>query len=122
MPGSIWLSGSPSATRNLGNDGYRPGPTAAMNWPWDCISTRARTSGASEVSLQAAAASAQAWSARVRADGSLISAEHKGSIHSVAAQLQGAPACNGWAFWHVERKGELVLIDRLRQQLRGELG
>jgi modification methylase len=65
---------------------------------------------------------ARRWSARVRADGSLISAEHKGSIHSVAAQLQGAPACNGWAFWHVERKGELVLIDHLRQQLRGELG
>src|SRR6266566_4045357 len=64
---------------------------------------------------------ARRWSARVRADGSLISAEHKGSIHSVAAQLQGAPACNGWAFWHVERRGELVLIDRLRQQIRGEL-
>jgi len=62
------------------------------------------------------------WSARVRADGSVISAEHRGSIHSVAAQLQGAPACNGWAFWHVERKGQLVVIDRLRQQLRGELG
>jgi len=65
---------------------------------------------------------ARRWSAKVRADGSLISAEHRGSIHSVAAQLQGAPACNGWAFWHVERKGELVLIDRLRQQIRGELG
>ncbi len=65
---------------------------------------------------------ARRWTARVRADGSLISAEHRGSIHSVAAQLQGAPACNGWAFWHVERKGELVLIDRLRQQIRGELG
>ena len=62
------------------------------------------------------------WTARVRADGSLISAEHRGSIHSVAAQLQGAPACNGWAFWHVERQGQLVLIDRLRQQVRGELG
>jgi len=58
------------------------------------------------------------WTARVRADGSLISAEHRGSIHSVAAQVQGAPACNGWAFWHVERGGKLVLIDRLRQQLR----
>src|SRR6202140_2929575 len=56
------------------------------------------------------------WSARVRADGSLISAEHRGSIHFVGAQVQGAPACNGWAFWHVERKGELVLIDRLGQQ------
>src|ERR1700676_5534717 len=55
------------------------------------------------------------WSARVRADGSVISAEHRGSIHFVAGRLQGAPACNGWAFWHVERNGELVLIDRLRQ-------
>ena len=61
------------------------------------------------------------WSARVRADGSLISAEHRGSIHSVAAQVQGAPACNGWAFWHVERQGRLVLIDSLRQQLRSEM-
>ena len=61
------------------------------------------------------------YAARVRADGSVISAEHKGSIHFVGAQVQGAPACNGWAFWHVERRGELVLIDRLRQQLRGEL-
>jgi modification methylase len=61
------------------------------------------------------------WSARVRADGSLISAEHRGSIHSVAAQVQGASACNGWAFWHVERQGRLVLIDSLRQQLRTEM-
>ena len=61
------------------------------------------------------------FNARVRADGSLISAEHRGSIHSVAAQVQGAPACNGWAFWHVERQGRLVLIDSLRQQLRSEM-
>ena len=61
------------------------------------------------------------FAARVRADGSLISAEHRGSIHSVAAQLQGAPACNGWAFWHVERNGSLVSIDLFRQQLRAEL-
>jgi len=65
--------------------------------------------------------SGRRWSARVRADGSLISAKHRGSIHSVAAQVQGAPACNGWAFWHVERRGELVLIDRLRQQVRAEM-
>src|SRR5579862_9687928 len=62
------------------------------------------------------------WSARVRADGSLISADHRGSIHFVGAQVQGAPSCNGWAFWHIERRGELVVIDSLRQQLRGELG
>ncbi len=61
------------------------------------------------------------YRARVRADGSLISAEHKGSIHAVAAQLQGAPACNGWAFWHVERSGQPVSIDWFRQQLRSEL-
>jgi modification methylase len=60
------------------------------------------------------------WTARVRADGSLISAEHRGSIHSVAAQLQGAPACNGWAFWYVQRHGGAVPIDALRQQVRAE--
>ncbi len=60
------------------------------------------------------------YQARVRADGTLISAEHRGSIHFVGAQVQGAPACNGWAFWHVERRGRLVLIDELRQQLRAE--
>ena len=62
------------------------------------------------------------WRARVRADGSLISAEHRGSIHAVGAQVQGAAACNGWAFWHVERQGRLVLIDSLRQQVRAEIG
>jgi modification methylase len=62
------------------------------------------------------------WTARVRADGSLISAEHRGSIHAVAARIQGAPACNGWAFWHVERNGNLVSIDQFRQQLRSEMG
>src|ERR1043166_6697826 len=62
------------------------------------------------------------WSARVGADGSVIPAQHRGSIHFVAAQLQGAPACNGWAFWHVERGGRLKLIDEFRQQLRAEMG
>src|SRR5580704_12509604 len=62
------------------------------------------------------------FAARVRADGSIISAEHRGSIHAVGAQVQGAAACNGWAFWHVERRGRLVLIDSLRQQLRAEIG
>jgi modification methylase len=62
------------------------------------------------------------WSARVRADGTLISAEHRGSIHFVGAQVQGAPACNGWAFWYVERGGRPKLIDEFRQQLRAEIG
>jgi len=58
------------------------------------------------------------WTAKVRADGHLISAEHKGSIHAVGAAVQGAPACNGWTFWHAERKGMPVPIDAFRQQVR----
>jgi modification methylase len=61
------------------------------------------------------------WTAKVRADGTLIAAESKGSIHSVGAAVQGAPACNGWTFWHVERRGEMVPIDLFRQQVRSEL-
>jgi modification methylase len=61
------------------------------------------------------------WTAKVRADGTLISAEHKGSIHQVAAAVQGAPACNGWTFWMVERKGHAVPIDLLRQEMRSSL-
>lgn len=58
--------------------------------------------------------------AKVRADGSVISSELSGSIHKVAANVQGAPACNGWTFWHFEEKGTLVPIDILRQQVRTE--
>lgn len=60
-------------------------------------------------------------SARVRADGSLISADRSGSIHQLGADLQGAPACNGWNFWCFEDRGKLVSIDMLRQRLRAEL-
>jgi modification methylase len=61
------------------------------------------------------------WSARVRADGSLISDRAQGSIHHVGAEVQGAAACNGWTFWFHEVNGDLVPIDRYRQQLRAEL-
>ncbi len=60
------------------------------------------------------------YSARVRADGTLVCADATGSIHRVAAHLQGLDACNGWTFWHFEHRGKLVLIDVLRQQLRSE--
>ena len=59
--------------------------------------------------------------ARVRADGSLSSSnalgEHRGSIHQVGAAVQGAPACNGWTFWHLDGRP----IDHLRQQVRAGL-
>ena len=61
------------------------------------------------------------WFAKVRADGSLISERTSGSIHSVGAAVQGAPACNGWTFWHVERNGDPVLIDAFRQRIRSEM-
>jgi modification methylase len=61
------------------------------------------------------------WTAKVRADGSVISADHRGSIHRVGAAVQGAPACNGWQFWCVQMEGKLVPIDFLRQRLRAEM-
>ena len=60
-------------------------------------------------------------SAKVRADGSIISAEHRGSIHRVGAAVQNAPACNGWQFWCFDVEGKLVSIDMLRQKVRAEL-
>lgn len=60
-------------------------------------------------------------SAKVHADGSIISSEHRGSIHHVGAAVQDAPACNGWQFWHFDREGQLISIDLLRQKLRSEL-
>ena len=61
------------------------------------------------------------WSAKVRADGTLIASDCKGSIHKVGAEVQGAPACNGWQFWNLDVEGRLVSIDILRQKLRAEL-
>ena len=59
------------------------------------------------------------FSAQVRADGSLITdSKQSGSIHSLGAQLQSLPSCNGWIFWHVERDGKPVLIDRFRDDIR----
>lgn len=61
------------------------------------------------------------FTAKIRADGSIVSAQDRGSIHKVGAAVQGAPACNGWTFWHVETDGGLIPIDVLRQKLRAEL-
>ena len=58
------------------------------------------------------------WTAKIRADGSLISEDKKGSIHSVGADLQGLQACNGWTFWYIKRSGKLIPIDSLRHAAR----
>ena len=61
------------------------------------------------------------WTAKVRADGTIISAEHRGSIHQVGAAVQRQPSCNGWTFWCMSVEGKTVPIDVLRQKLRAEL-
>ena len=59
------------------------------------------------------------YRARVRADGSLaIDGGRSGSIHQIGATVQGLPSCNGWTFWHVERRGQLVPIDAMREDFR----
>ncbi|MCI0710394.1 MAG: site-specific DNA-methyltransferase [Chloroflexi bacterium] len=61
------------------------------------------------------------YQAVVRADGMVVSDGFKGSIHKVMTHLMGHGASNGWDFWHYETPiGELISIDRLREQYRRE--
>lgn len=62
------------------------------------------------------------WRAKVRADGSLALGEDTGSIHKLGAKIQNAPSCNGWTFWHTERRGKLEPIDTVRERYRKEVG
>jgi len=61
-------------------------------------------------------------SATVAADGTISANGARGSIHQVGAAVQNAPSCNGWTFWHVERDGALVPLDRLRSELAARRG
>lgn len=61
------------------------------------------------------------YRAVIRLDGSLDMDGEAGSIHKSGARAQGLDACNGWTFWHVEKDGELLVIDALRQQYRKEV-
>ncbi|MDC0887208.1 site-specific DNA-methyltransferase [Altererythrobacter sp.] len=55
------------------------------------------------------------WTATVRADGSLVHEKQTGSIHGLGKDLQGAPSCNGWTFWHYKDEGVAKPIDAVRQ-------
>ncbi len=55
------------------------------------------------------------WVATVRADGSLSYGKQVGTIHGLGKDLQGAPSCNGWTFWHYEVDGDVKPIDAARQ-------
>ncbi len=52
----------------------------------------------------------------VTADGSIRAGKLQGSIHKIGAEVQNAPSCNGWTFWHFERDGALMAIDVLRTE------
>jgi modification methylase len=56
--------------------------------------------------------------ALVRADGAIMLGDKVGSIHRIGAVAQGAEACNGWTFWHIQTKSGLRLIDELRAEIR----
>jgi modification methylase len=64
---------------------------------------------------------ARRYRARVRADGSLAFRGDAGSIHQMGAAAQGAPSCNGWTFWHMERGGALEPIDTVREAYRRDI-
>jgi modification methylase len=63
---------------------------------------------------------ARRWAATVTADGSIRCGTAQGSIHQIGAQVQEAPSCNGWAFWHVEAPGgRLRVLDEFRAAIIG---
>lgn len=55
------------------------------------------------------------WIATVRTDGSLEWQGKTGSIHGLGKDLQNAPSCNGWSFWHYETGADVQPIDAARQ-------
>jgi hypothetical protein len=57
----------------------------------------------------------------VGADGTLRCGAATGSIHKVGADLQAAPSCNGWMFWHLpQRDGLLLLLHELRARIAAQ--
>ncbi len=58
--------------------------------------------------------------AKVRADGTLIAHDARGSIHQVGSILEGAPSCNGWTYWCFKRDNAKLPIDVLRQKVRAD--
>jgi modification methylase len=60
--------------------------------------------------------------AKVRADGSLVVDGATGSIHQIAAHVQGLEAFNGWAYWCLSgRGGAREPINNLREKIRSQL-
>ena len=56
--------------------------------------------------------------AKIMVDGSIKHQEFEGSIHKIAAKIEGTESCNGWTYWHYQSGNLLKPIDELRQRLR----
>jgi len=56
----------------------------------------------------------------IHADGSLIMKNKKASIHKMGAEIQKAPSCNGWTYWHRKdtNTNKAIPIDDLRKIMR----
>ncbi len=54
--------------------------------------------------------------AKVLANATLEWDNKTGSIHKISATILDKTANNGWTFWHVPQKGDLVLLDELRDR------
>ena len=61
------------------------------------------------------------FEAIIRADGSIACQNITGSIHKVAAKIQGTESCNGWTFWYLNMDGKNVLIDNLRNEIHSQM-
>ncbi len=57
----------------------------------------------------------------VQADSSLVFGDMAGSIHKISANILEKKANNGWDYWYVDRDGELLSIDRLREEYRKKM-
>lgn len=57
----------------------------------------------------------------IKADSQLRADDLVGSIHKISAHVQGKSGANGWEFWYYEDEaGQLISIDRLREQYRAD--
>lgn len=58
------------------------------------------------------------YTAKVLANGTIVSDGVAGSIHSVSAHLIGKTNNNGWTFWYVIRDNKLISINEIRNEYR----
>ena len=60
----------------------------------------------------------QSVQAHVNADGTVTWENKTASIHKISALAQNVDAYNGWQFWHIMRRKNLISIDDIREKYR----